>query len=91
MSSTIMAITCGRMGSRMANVKRGRRTLSFPIYSVKLYALRERADGVKTWRFVRHLSDGHTVFSTVERQAEQEALLKGLSFVPNLIHGARAS
>ena len=87
------AITAGRFGSKMATTKVRDRyncyhNLSFPLYSVKLYEARERKkDGAITWRFVEHLSAGHTWLPTVERWAEERAEEEGLDFEPELTHG----
>jgi len=87
------AIAAGRYGAKMANTKvHGKdgclHRLSFPLYSVKLYEARERKkDGAITWRFVKHLSEGHTWFPTVLDWAEKRAAEEGLDFEPGLTHG----
>ena len=81
----MQAVTAGRYGSQQATTP-GK--LSFPLYSVKLYETRARqSDGAVTWRFVRHISKGHTWAPTVERWAEAEAEARGLSYEHGLIHG----
>jgi hypothetical protein len=47
-----MKVVCiARHGNKCANVRRGKITLSFPIYEIGIYEARARkADGVLTWR-----------------------------------------
>jgi hypothetical protein len=85
----VQAITAGRYGSKQANKRvPGHGTFHFPLYSVKLYEARKRkSDGAVTWRFVKHLTDGHTWYPTVEGWAEDLARTSGVSFEPGLVHG----
>lgn len=83
------AVTVGRYGSKMANKQvPGHGTFSFPLYSVKLYEARVRqSDGAVTWRFVEHLTRGHSWEPTVERWAESKADELGLPYEQGLTQG----
>ena len=49
----LKAVCVARAGSACANVRRGKSTLSFPIYEIGIYETRARkSDGVVTWRRV---------------------------------------
>ncbi len=81
------AITAGRFGSSQATVQSTK--LTFALYSVKLYETRTRqSDGAVTWRFVRHLSNGHTYLPTVKGMALDKAADLGLPYIEALVHGA---
>ena len=46
-----MKVVCiARHGNKCANVRRGKSTLSFPIYEIGIYEARPRKDGGVTWR-----------------------------------------
>ncbi|MCP4741381.1 MAG: hypothetical protein GY871_04020 [Actinomycetales bacterium] len=82
------AVSTGRMGTRQAIVRKGGCTMAFPIYSAKLYELRPRqSDGAMTWRFVEHLTEGHTGYKTTEARAVALAEERGLPYEPGLLYG----
>lgn len=62
MTTHYMKVVCvARAGNRCANVRRGRSTLSFPIYEIGIYETRARkADGVVTWRRIGAVANTRT-------------------------------
>jgi hypothetical protein len=61
-----IAITVGRYGSKLANIRRGRRTMSFAIWSVKKYISYTTKEGKMVWKLSGYL--GRTVASNSPSQ-----------------------
>ena len=78
-------VTVGRYGIKMARVGK----LSFPVWAIKIYVLKQRKDGVWTWRLER-MSDprsGRHPSSKHEIEAKEVATKNGYEYRRYCVQG----
>jgi len=85
---SIQIVTAGRYNQRTWTKRVGRKVIGGPIFGVKVYEARPRAeDGQLCWRLVEVLPETFTVFNTVAKAAEDYAAKNNLPYLPEVKHG----